>query len=260
MRANHARDFLACITHLSRAKVPPTSLRAVFLWCGLPLLGLVQRGERVGFDPLEIAGMRCSSKAAARMRRVTASLARNSAAEVPGQGQRLLRCAPKKSEVRHQRHPLSDLPRRKDDDQWPRTHLLTSLLPELVGLKARVWGRKMAPFKTMRDALKAGDERFQYLDAAQLVKHAFGLVTDAKRKAKSPILVYLFAEPNSLKGRRLEETEFTDHRAEITRFDKAVRGAAVSFYWSSYRDWLQTWPSAGPVAEHRARLKKRFEP
>jgi len=53
MRANHARDFLACIIHLSRAKVPPTSLLAVFLWCRLPLLGLVQRGERVGFDPLE---------------------------------------------------------------------------------------------------------------------------------------------------------------------------------------------------------------
>ena len=92
------------------------------------------------------------------------------------------------------------------------------------------------------------------------MKHAFGLVTQGKRKTKSPILVYLFAEPKFLKGRRLEEIEFTDHRAEITRFINAVQGAAVSFYWLSYRDWLQTWPSAGPVAEHAAMLTKRFEP
>jgi hypothetical protein len=112
----------------------------------------------------------------------------------------------------------------------------------------------------MRDALRAGDERFQYLDAAQLVKHAFGLVPQGERKTKSPILVYLFAEPKVLKGRRLEEKEFTDHRAEITRFANAVQGAAVSFSWLSYRDWLQTWPSAGPVAEHAAMLVERFQP
>jgi hypothetical protein len=64
-----------------------------------------------------------------------------------------------------------------------------------------VWGNQMAPFERMRDALRAGDETFEYMDAAQLVKHAFGLVTDGKRKSKSPILVYLFAEPKSLNGK-----------------------------------------------------------
>ena len=122
------------------------------------------------------------------------------------------------------------------------------------------WDRRMGPFESMRDDLRVGNESFQYLDAAQLVKHAFGLVTDGRRKAKLPILVYLFAEPSSLKGRRLGEKKLTDHRAEITRFANAVQGAAVSFYALSYRDWLQTWPSAGPVAEHAAMLAKRFQP
>jgi hypothetical protein len=45
--------FLLVLTTRAARRVPPTSLRAVFLWCGLPLLGLFQRRERVGFDPLE---------------------------------------------------------------------------------------------------------------------------------------------------------------------------------------------------------------
>ena len=46
------------------------------------------------------------------------------------------------------------------------------------------WAAKLAPFEEMRDALRAGDKRFQYLDAAQLVKHAFGLVTDGREESQ----------------------------------------------------------------------------
>jgi hypothetical protein len=124
----------------------------------------------------------------------------------------------------------------------------------------KVWGNHMAPYEGMRDALADGDESFQYLDAAQLVKHAFGLVTEGNRKTKSPVLVYLFAEPKSLNGKRLPAQAFSDHRAEIARFAKSVSGATVAFHALSYRDWLKTWPSDGPVAKHGAELAKRFEP
>jgi hypothetical protein len=50
----------------------------------------------------------------------------------------------------------------------------------------------MRPFEAMRDALRAGREEFQFLDAAQLTKHAFGLITDGKRKRKAPTLLYIF--------------------------------------------------------------------
>jgi hypothetical protein len=123
-----------------------------------------------------------------------------------------------------------------------------------------VWGNQMAPFERMRDALRAGDETFEYLDAAQLVKHAFGLVTDGKRKTKSPVLIYLFAEPTSFKGKPINVKALSDHHAEIARFANGVRDAAVSFHALSYRDWLRTWPLDGPVAQHGVELAKRFEP
>ncbi|MHC2584516.1 hypothetical protein ACVI1J_003301 [Bradyrhizobium diazoefficiens] len=123
-----------------------------------------------------------------------------------------------------------------------------------------VWGARMAPFARMRDILRAGDEPFHFLDAAQLVKHAFGLVTDGKRRAKSPILVYIFAEPKSLNGKDIDAKMLSDHRAEVTRFANRVRGAEVSFHALSYRDWLRTWPSHGPVGKHRIQMEKRFAP
>lgn len=118
----------------------------------------------------------------------------------------------------------------------------------------------MVPYERMRDALRSGSERFSYLDAAQLVKHAFGLVTDAGRKAKSPVLVYLFAEPSSLHGRRLEPSAFSEHRDEISRFASAVEGAEVVFRFASYREWLAMWPAHGPVSAHAKAIVARFDP
>jgi hypothetical protein len=123
-----------------------------------------------------------------------------------------------------------------------------------------VWGDHMAPYERMRDALRSGAEAFKYLDCAQLVKHAFGLVTDGARKRKQPVLVYLFAEPALLHGKPIDLNDFTNHRAEISRFSNLVAGAAVKFNALSYRDWLETWPCSGPVAEHGAAVTGRFKP
>lgn len=41
-----------------------------------------------------------------------------------------------------------------------------------------VWGERMGSFEKMRDDLKTGAAQFHYLDATQLVKHAFGLVAE----------------------------------------------------------------------------------
>jgi hypothetical protein len=123
-----------------------------------------------------------------------------------------------------------------------------------------VWGRNMAPFERMRDALRSGEERFIHLDAAQLVKHAFGLVTDATRKNKSPVLLYLFAEPATFQGKPLDPADFSQHRAEILRFSQAIAVAEVRFQAMSYREWLATWPEGGPVGEHARAVIERFRP
>ncbi|NQW53308.1 MAG: hypothetical protein HQ465_18905 [Rhodospirillales bacterium] len=124
-----------------------------------------------------------------------------------------------------------------------------------------VWGMEMKPYEAMRDALTSGQQTFDFLDAAQLVKHAFGLVTDGRRKGKAPVLVYLFAEPASLKGSPIPEASFGRHREEIQRFAAAVREAEVSFQSISYREWLATWPfSPSPVGDHARAVIERFHP
>ena len=118
-----------------------------------------------------------------------------------------------------------------------------------------VWGTGMEPFTRMRDSLRA-TQLFSYLDAAQLVKHAFGLVTEARRIGKRPVLLYLFAEPGERMGRPLPDNILSEHRAEIARFSQHVSGAEVRFAASSYRQWLDTWH--GPTAHHRLALINRF--
>jgi hypothetical protein len=61
----------------------------------------------------------------------------------------------------------------------------------------KVWGDKMKPFEDMRDALAKGEKFFAHLNATQLVKHAFGLRTQAHERRKIAILLYLYAEPKT---------------------------------------------------------------
>jgi hypothetical protein len=122
------------------------------------------------------------------------------------------------------------------------------------------WGRNMGGFEQMRDRLRNGAERFELLDAAQLVKHAFGLVTQASKRGLKPVLVYLYAEPAIRDGRAIDPALFSQHREEIARFSDSVAGAEVAFHAVSYRDWLASWPSGGEVAIHAQNVLQRFEP
>jgi hypothetical protein len=124
-----------------------------------------------------------------------------------------------------------------------------------------VWGDRMQPFEQVRDALRSGLLRFEYLDASQLVKHAFGLVTDAKRRGLRPALFYLYAEPKLLGTRRIDQLTFDAHREEIARFAEVINGAEVKFAASSYRDWLRRWQGSDPVVAHHAlAILERFGP
>jgi hypothetical protein len=120
-----------------------------------------------------------------------------------------------------------------------------------------VWGEGMQPFIEMRDLLRR-EKVFAFLDAVQLVKHAFGLVTEGRRRGKKPILLYLFAEPAALAGRAMPQVSFETHRAEIAQFLRFVEGAEVRFAACSYREWMAGW--SGATATHRLALINRFEP
>lgn len=122
-----------------------------------------------------------------------------------------------------------------------------------------VWGANMGPFEQVRDQLRAHPNQFQMLDAAQLVKHAFGLVTDGRRRKRKPHLHYLFAEPASRSGRPISDEARTLHRQEIGEFATAVAGAEVGFSPCSYREWLMTWKEPD-VLGHANRLIDAFSP
>lgn len=124
-----------------------------------------------------------------------------------------------------------------------------------------VWGAGMDPYERLRDVLAADLKKFEHLDAAQLVKHAFGLVTDARRKRKTPALIYIFAEPEVLKGKKISQSAKERHRLEIATFAEAVTGAAVTFHAVSYREWFATWPShPDAISEHRDAVLRKFQP
>lgn len=123
------------------------------------------------------------------------------------------------------------------------------------------WGPRMGPWEAMRDALAGGRERFDFLDAAQLVKHAFGLVTQGRLKGKEPALVYLFAEPEKRGELSIPRATLVRHREEIARFDAAVAHAQVAFHAIPYREWLAKWPvPPSPVGRHAAAILERFLP
>lgn len=120
-----------------------------------------------------------------------------------------------------------------------------------------VWGEEMGPYTALRDSLREANE-FRFLDAVQLVKHAFGLVTEGRRVGKQPVLLYLFAEPAELAGKPIPQRSINVHREEIAEFAQSVSGAEVGFAACSYREWLDTWSDA--QASHGLAVLNRFAP
>ncbi len=124
-----------------------------------------------------------------------------------------------------------------------------------------VWGDAMAPFEAMRDALRGG-RCFRFLNACQLVKHAFGLRTQAKRQGRRVTLLYLYAEPAAFPdGRPIPPGEIAAHRAELADFTTEVTTSAVEvvFCSLSWRELLQHWATVPTLADHTAAFRARFE-
>lgn len=121
----------------------------------------------------------------------------------------------------------------------------------------------MEPFERMRDRLRDGALKFQRLDAVQLVKHAFGLVTEAGRRNKAAALVYLYAEPQAwADDRPIDRDAWEVHSAEVEQFATHVAGAAVLFRACTYRQMLAAFENSADddVQRHGCRIVERFRP
>lgn len=96
---------------------------------------------------------------------------------------------------------------------------------------------------------------YRWLDAAQLVKHAFGVAhTFADRRMT---LLYLFWEPSNPEAYPI----FAEHRAEVTRFAASIGGGGPEFVAMSYPELWSSWgacPQPEWLRTHVGRLKARY--
>lgn len=119
---------------------------------------------------------------------------------------------------------------------------------------ARSWPAGVAAYVNIMRQLQENPARFVYLDAAQLVKHAFGL---ASLPGKHEItLLYLFWEP----GNHAAYPEFEVHRREAAEFAESVVGASVKFSWKSHAELWREWELAGHdwLQLHASELLRRY--
>lgn len=100
--------------------------------------------------------------------------------------------------------------------------------------------REQGYFREMLRLMEAPDS-YTWLDAAQLIKHAFGL---ARTFGDRPVtLLYLFWEPANPAASRI----FAEHREEIAAFTERVAGARPTFTAMSYPELWQAWQDTKPA-------------
>lgn len=102
--------------------------------------------------------------------------------------------------------------------------------------------------------LKDAPRSYSRLDAAQLIKHAFGLTQTFR--GKEVALLYLYWEPSNAHQYPI----FLEHRSEVHEFSQRVAGASPTFFsmsylelWSSWREVRRNW-----VQDHLKALIDRY--
>ncbi len=122
-------------------------------------------------------------------------------------------------------------------------------------------------YSRMMKRLKKDPKYYKHLNAAQLIKHAFGLIHSfSHRPDKEPdnrpvILLYLYWEPKDCDG----DTLFATHRAEVEDFAERVAGSppVPTFKAMSYPElwkiWRQIHSTPSWLREHIEHLRARYE-
>lgn len=113
--------------------------------------------------------------------------------------------------------------------------------------------RREGPWFAEMMRLREQPRAYQYLDAAQLIKHGFGVAWTAKLPAT---LLYVYWEPDDAQRHSM----FAEHRAEIAAFSQRVAGGRPSFASISYPELWTYWAATGDeaVREHVGVLRARY--
>jgi hypothetical protein len=116
--------------------------------------------------------------------------------------------------------------------------------------------RRQTPWFREMTRLMADAGTYRRLNAAQLIKHAFGL--EFSFPGRRTTLAYLFWEPSNARDHPL----FREHREELDRFASAVGGGSPAFVSMSYPELWESWSGcrSGPdwLSRHVGRLRERY--
>lgn len=132
-----------------------------------------------------------------------------------------------------------------------------------------VWGDNMKGYEGIRDKLHDNRRLYDFVNAAQLVKHAFALRTAVHNRSSehyclTPVLMYLYAEPNiwPKDNKTVDPAQKARHREEIARFASVVEGDEVVFVSCSYSRLLEDWSRHKDhrIRAHAEAVTHRFSP
>jgi len=115
---------------------------------------------------------------------------------------------------------------------------------------------RSAPWFAEMLRLRGEPTSYVWLDAAQLIKHAFGLARTFHDRRT--ILLYLFWEPINASSFSV----FDEHRQEITDFSGRVAGGLPEFRAMSYGELWSGWEDSQMpdwLRTHLLRLRARYE-
>lgn len=121
----------------------------------------------------------------------------------------------------------------------------------LVGITDK---RRDGPWFAELTQLASDPSRYRYLDAAQLIKHALGLLNSAD--VRPTTLLYLYWEPLDAG----HSPVFIAHRNEISTFAIRVNDAGLSFETMSYPELWDQWEAVDDpfLAAHVIALRRRY--
>lgn len=133
--------------------------------------------------------------------------------------------------------------------------------PDLALAHERDWGGGLERHAALRADMMSGKTTFRTLNAAQLLKQAYGLANQGVKQAKGTVLVYLYAEPaHWASGKPVDPALIARHRAEVEEFANRLRGDSVVFVPLRWSELLQQWAREKPVSTHAAAVVARFGP
>ena len=110
----------------------------------------------------------------------------------------------------------------------------------------------------MKRLMNGKPRAYSWLDAEQLIKHAFGLAHTYGQVARVTLL-YFYWEPVN----HADFPQFAEHRDEVDEFKKRVAGSRLAFSAASYqalwRSWRQRAPAHSWLARHLDALESRYK-